>query len=65
MQQLLSHIGLGYLLWSEKLGVLLSSIVWTCDVTCNWEMLSWGEGGFRDSSQGCLPSRTYNIYAVA
>ena len=29
-----------------------SSIVGTCDVTCTWEMFSWGEGGFGDSSQG-------------
>ena len=30
----------------------LSLIVWTCDVACTWETVSWGEGGFGDSSQG-------------
>ena len=41
------------LAWAISLGVrtlAFSSPVWTCDVACTWEMFSWGEGGFGDSS---------------
>ena len=48
MKQLLSHIGSAITLGVRNLA--FSSIAWTSDFACTWEMFSWGEGGFGDSS---------------